>query len=391
MRERRILLCTQPVDGGVGRHVRDLALGLGDLDWDVTVCSPSPPEGLADNVRHIPLALDRSVDLKADLRHAARLAHVTRRLAPAIVHAHSSKAGAAARVAHMANPRVPVVYTPHGYSFAGHFSRPGERRAYRLAERALTPMSSRVVCVCEAEARLARSVGAGQRVRVVHNGVDPEPVGAPDPSVVELRGDGPLIGALTQLRPGKGIETLLAAMPAVLARVPDARLVVCGEGPERDSHLGLAAQLGITHAVQFIGRRDDPLAVLRAIDLFVHASWAEAFPYVILEAMSVGVPVVASAVGGVGEAVEDAHTGLLVAPRDPHALGSAITRLVSDSQLRRDMGERGRKRVLRDFTLEAMIARLSRVYDELMGLPDSRPRARGHAEHLAAGCERTAR
>jgi glycosyltransferase involved in cell wall biosynthesis len=123
---------------------------------------------------------------------------------------------------------------------------------------------------------------------------------------------------------------------------------------------------GVAHAVHFLGPSSDPLAVLRAIDVFVHPSWAEAFPYVILEAMSVGRPIVASDVGGISEAVVDGESGMLIPRRDPDALSRALIRLLNNPRRGAQMGEMARQRADSRFTLTAMIGRLIDVYDELM-------------------------
>ncbi|MGH2884346.1 MAG: glycosyltransferase, partial [Solirubrobacteraceae bacterium] len=228
----RVLLVHQPSDGGVGRHVADLADGLVALDYEVITCGPTPAAGLASGHEHIRLDLRRSVS-PADLRMAASFAGIVGRVRPDVVHAHSSKAGAVARLAKLSHRRVPVVYTPHGFAFAGHFRSRTERLAYREAERALGRLTDRLVCVCEAEARLARRVAPADRVRVVHNGV---PLASPDapesPAIAALRRLGPVVCTLGLMRAGKGLETLVDAAPAVLASHPTAQFAIWGDGPE---------------------------------------------------------------------------------------------------------------------------------------------------------------
>jgi glycosyltransferase involved in cell wall biosynthesis len=362
----RVLLCHQPVDGGVGRHIGDLASGLAERGWEVALCSPKPLDGLERTTRHVPLDLRRAIEPRADLMQIVELARIVRDLRPDVVHAHSSKAGAVARLARTLHPRVPVVYTPHGYAFAGHFSRRGERAAYRSIERLLAPLASRVVCVCEAEARLARSVGANARVRVIHNGIEPVPAGMQDIRVAKLANRGPVIGALTLLRPGKGLETLIDATPAVLARHPDAQIAIVGGGPELQILKARAQRRGVGHAVHFVGPCERPLEALRPMDLFVHPSWAESFPYVVLEAMALGKPIVASDVGGIGEAIEEGIGGLLVPARSEDLLGRALCDLLDDRDRATHMGEQALRRVSSRFTRAGMIDRLACVYDELV-------------------------
>src|SRR5947209_8246065 len=142
---RRIMQLYQPTGGGVGRHVKDVAEGLSERGHEVLLCGPSAPEGMSrlpPRVSHVPLELGRAVSPKADLTALRQLAAILRRLKPDVLHAHSSKAGALGRLARLSRLRMPVVYTPHGYAFAGWFSSSRERLAYREIERALAPLSS---------------------------------------------------------------------------------------------------------------------------------------------------------------------------------------------------------------------------------------------------------
>jgi glycosyltransferase involved in cell wall biosynthesis len=362
----RVLLLHQPVDGGVGRHVADLAAGLAGRGLEVVLCGPSSPTILGPGHPHVGLDMRRAVSAR-DLGAVLHFARIVRRVRPHIIHAHSSKAGAIARLARVANPFVPVIYTPHGYAFAGFFSRRVERSTYREIERMLARLASRVVCVCEAEACLARTIGPAGRVRVVHNGIEPAGAGPVDRRVAELAESGPVVCALTHLRPGKGIETLIDALPEVLARRPHAQLAIGGEGPDLDDLRSQARTRGVAEAVHFLGASSDPLGLLRGAQAFVHPSWAESFPYVILEAMSLGLPIVASDVGGIGEALCDGESGLLVAPRDAHALARALIALLESSDRRARMGAAAKLRLERRFTRTQMIDGVLHVYEEAIG------------------------
>lgn len=366
---RRVLLVHQPVDGGVARHVADLAAGLTARgDYEVLVCGPRPPAGgpTGAGARHVHLELQRAVSPPADGRALASLARIVARERPHLVHAHSSKAGAVARLARLAHPRIPVLYTPHGYAFAGHFSRELERRAYREIERALALATDRVVCVCEAEARLACSLGPAGRVRVVHNGIEPPADGPPDPRVAALAARGPVLCALTLLRPGKGLGTLLEALPRVRERHPRLQLAIGGEGPDLDALRAQARAAGVASCVHFLGAVRDPASVLGAAQLFVHPSWAESFPYVILEAMAAGLPIVASDVGGIGEALVAGESGVLVPKGDAGALADALAALLADAGRAARLGAAAKARREQLFTRTRMIDGISGVYDELL-------------------------
>jgi glycosyltransferase involved in cell wall biosynthesis len=361
----RVLLVHQPSDGGVGRHVADLADGLAALDYEVITCGPAPALGIEAEHEHIRLDLRRSVS-PADLRVAASFAGIVGRVRPDLIHAHSSKAGAVVRLAKLTHRRVPVVYTPHGFAFAGHFRFRSERLAYREAERALGRLSDRLVCVCEAEARLARLVAPADRVRVVYNGVPPAPNASAGPSIDALRTLGPVVCTLGLMRAGKGLETLIDAVPAVLASHPTAQFAIWGDGPETDALIERARLRGVASAVHFLGPTDAPLAALRGATLFVMPSWRESFPYVVLEAMSAGLPIVSTDVGGVREAIADGRDGMLVAPADSAALGRATVTMLDDSDLRTRLGAAARDRVAREFARQAMLADLSDLYTEIL-------------------------
>src|SRR5438128_3838716 len=317
----------------------------------MVLASPAMPHGHGRTAAHQQHDLRRAITPRHDLTALMRLAAIVRGVRPAVIHAHSSQAGAIARLARPLFPRTPVVYTPHGYAFAGYFAHARERLAYRGAERALAPLASRVVCVCADEGRLASSIGPRDRVRVIHNGIAAVRGGLVEPRIAEVSQRGPVIGALTLLRPGKGVETLIEAAPHLLSRHPSAQIAIVGGGPDAERLRALTHGLGVAHAVHFLGPSADTLSMLRGMHIFVHPSWAEAFPYAVLEAMSVARPIVASKVGGVGEAVIDGETGLLAAARDAPALARALAELLDEPKRAARLGEEALRRVRERFTL----------------------------------------
>jgi glycosyltransferase involved in cell wall biosynthesis len=378
----RVLLVHQPVDGGVARHVADLWGGLLERGDEAVLCGPELPsaslltEGVPPDAPHLPLEMGRAVSPATDLVAVRRFVHIARQVRPDLIHAHSSKAGAVARLARLAGVAAPVLYTPHGYAFAGFFEHEAERRVYREIERSLSPLTTRVVAVCDAEARLAGTVASPRRIRVVHNGIDAPPDGAPDPRLQELKRRGPVIAVLTQLRPGKGVETLIDALPRVLDRHPAAHVALAGDGPARAALTERARAAGVADAITFLGEHPDPIALLRGADIFLLTSWAESFPYVILEAMAVGLPIVSSDVGGIPEALTDEATGLLVPARDPGATATALNQLLDDPQLRTRLGSAARAVVSTRFTRPAMVAGMCAVYREVLEMSTFR-RKRG--------------
>jgi glycosyltransferase involved in cell wall biosynthesis len=181
-----------------------------------------------------------------------------------------------------------------------------------------------------------------------------------------LRNGGPIVGTVCRLvEPKKGLSVLLQAM-AALTRVgdgPGCQLLVVGNGPARESLESLSQQLGLSPWVRFAGTRMDIPRILPLVDVFVLPSLYEGFGIAILEAMAAGKPVVATTVGGIPEFVVPGETGILVEPGNAAALAEAIRSLLGDPEQARQMGIRGRGRVLAGYQISSVIRRHEQVYE----------------------------
>jgi glycosyltransferase involved in cell wall biosynthesis len=219
----------------------------------------------------------------------AKLVPLLRRTA--LVHSHSAKAGVLARIgARLA--RKPAVYTPHGFPFVGDM--PALRREFGVVvERVLAPATAALICVCEFERGLAtRHRLEHRRTEVIHNGCPPCLNG----DAVEMP-PGLIVGTVSTMRPAKALDCMLDAMPAIVAAVPEARLVVVGGGPLEAKLHAHATDLGID--LTWLPFEPPASRYLRGFDVYVLSSAWEAFPIAVLEAQACGVPQVVSAVGGV--------------------------------------------------------------------------------------------
>ena len=178
---------------------------------------------------------------------------------------------------------------------------------------------------------------------------------------------GPVIVCLANFTPTKGQAVIIDAMPALSARFPGIRAVLAGDGPELPALRKRAAARGVAENVQFPGPFEEPWDLLRSADVFVLASEIEGLPLVVLEAMSQGVPVVATDVGGMPEAVIDDVTGYLMPPGNPAALTTAVTRILNDPAVVRRMREASLARFEQRFTMKRMLESHLDLYLRLAG------------------------
>lgn len=197
-------------------------------------------------------------------------------------------------------------------------------------------------------------------LQVIYNGIDDPP---PPATPVPRFANGSIIGSVGRLHPQKGYEYLLRALPSM----PDATVVLVGDGPERGALERLAGRLGVAARVRFAGWQADPVPWLSTFDVFAMPSLFEGFPRAGVEAMLAGLPVVGSGVDGIPEGIVDGETGILVPPEDANALAEALNALIADPDRRRRMGELGRRRALEKFSLAKSAREFESLYSELLG------------------------
>jgi glycosyltransferase involved in cell wall biosynthesis len=352
-------------NGGAQEHVYSLLSRLDRSRYQPTVISLSAGSAERKIARlGIPVhVIDEPDDAIAVGAVAALLAAVR----PEVVHNHMYRAElvgtrAALALAEAGRPRPYIVGTVH----SSRVRTPEDREVLR----ALTPRMDRLVAVSRAiEEKIAAERPSAVPVSLIYNGVDLVRYDHTDPCCTLREEYGlpeaaQLVGVVARLEAEKGHPTLLDAWPAVVRRVPNARLLVVGEGSRREELEAQAAALGITEWVVFTGRRDDVPAVTAALDVAVLPSYREAQGLTILEAMALSRPVVASAVGGIPEVIEDGRTGLLVPPHDPEALAAAITRLLTDHAYADLLAKGGHDLVHERFCLERMVFAIEQIYDE---------------------------
>lgn len=372
-RIRVLQVITSLAIGGAERLVVSAAAGLPRERFDHAICCLAERGPLASEAEAAGVPVF-CIGAFPGLRNPiafARLVRVVRSFRPTIVHTHLQSANLYGRLAARL-ARVPlVVATEHNVY--------GEKaRRYVFVERRLARMTDALVAVSdEVRQFLSRQLAiAPSAIRIVRNGVA---AGAASPQMVaELRAriggkaDSVSLGTIASLTPKKGHQFLVRAGARLRERGIACSLVLAGAGPERSRLERLAADLGLTQCVHFLGAVRNAADVLALIDIFVLPSLAEGMPLALLEAMQAGKPVVATAVGGVPEVVTSGVNGLLVARASEAELADAIGSLAHSPELRSRLGAAARETIERDFTEASYLGALSALYLELAEPPAKR-------------------
>lgn len=305
--------------------------------------------------------------LKNDLLTLLKLARLIRRHDAHIVYIHLySRASAYGRMAAILARTPVIVASAVGY---GH-PRPLKKR---MLDRVLAHFTDHFTALSEAtKEHLYRQQGiAPDRITVIYPGIDPERFSSVRRreairQEVGIPLDAQVVGTVARLAPEKGLVDLVNAMAQVREAIPNARLMLVGDGPLRPELEQRVESLGLRDTVHFLGFRRDIPELLHVMDIFAFPSHREGLGMALVEAMAAGLPVVATAVGGIPEVVEYDVTGSLVPPREIDALALNICRLLENSALRVAMGQRGRARVQQHFTARRAAAQTQKLYLSLL-------------------------
>jgi glycosyltransferase involved in cell wall biosynthesis len=381
-RIRIVELLATGTNGGAQEHLFNLVSRIDTGRYEVSVCSLSNGSAVRRFEKAgIPVCVIDEPDDEQAIELVA--AHLLATKAD-VVHNHMYRAEAIGTQAAWrlagTGKRPLVVSTVHSSRIRSEEDRALLRR--------LTPKMDHLIAVSRAIVRKIEEEGrVGSPVSLIYNGVDLQRYVEQDACCTlheeyGIPAGAPIVGVVARLEPEKGHPTLLEAWPRVLASVPNAHLLMVGEGSQRaalEAHAGVLglmpkrARLKHTEShgdytggpnLTFTGRREDMPAVTAALDVAVLPSYREAQGLSILEAMALSRPVVASAVGGIPEMVEDGRTGLLVIPHHPDMLASAIVELLTDHPLADTLARAGHDLVYDRFCVEQMVRSIETIYDE---------------------------
>jgi glycosyltransferase involved in cell wall biosynthesis len=362
--------------GGAEMLLADLAAGAKSASIELSVAYLSDVNGspAAEGLRRQGIEPELvPVRRMLEARAVPRLRRHLARVAPDVVHTHLALADVLGTVAarSLGIPSVSTIHLLARQATGRRYDASWRGRARdRLAALVRRRAGARVIAVSDAarEAYLQTGWDDSSHVVTVHNGIARtarQSAGERVRAELGIEPDALVVSTVTVLRAGKGHDLAIAAVRRLMERFPRMRLVLLGDGPAREEIHRLVAPLG--PAAILTGHRDDVMDLLMATDVLLHPTQVDAFPTALLEAAAAAVPVIATAVGGIPEIVEDGRTGFLLAfPPRPDTLAERLEALLADESLRRSLGRAAREDFLQRFTADRWLARLRAVYDDVL-------------------------
>jgi glycosyltransferase involved in cell wall biosynthesis len=291
-----------------------------------------------------------------------------------IVHTHNSKAGFIGRLAAKWAGVPIIVHTVHGFAF--HDREPAWRQIlFRNLERLASRWCDKMVFISQPliDWALSDRITRREKILKIYSGIELDhfkPVPDGEKKALKetwgIREEAPVVGMVSKLWEGKGHTTLIHAFEGLKQEIPEAVLVIVGEGYLRDKLSDLVDRLGLKGSVLFTGFLMDVRRIIATFDVAVLPSFFEGMGRVLLEAMAMGKPVVASSVGGIPDLVHHGKNGLLVTPGSVSELKSALLTLIRNKALAKEMGKEGRKRISEEFSAGRMAQSIEKLYRELL-------------------------
>jgi len=318
--------------------------------------------------------LKRDISPFDDIAAFIKLYRIFRETGFDVVHTHTAKAGALARLAAFLAGVPVIIHTPHGHNFYGYFNA-FFSGLIRTIEKLLSRFTDKIMVLTELEKsdHIKYRVANRDKLVLINQGLDLsgfEPDSKDSISAREnlgISGNCLVAGFVGRLEPVKGPQYFIKAAKKILEEREDVRFILTGEGSLRRELEDDVSSWGLRERIVFLGWQENVPGVMSAMDMLVLPSLNEAVGIVLIEAQSLGIPVIASDVGGIPEVVKDGQTGLLVRPADPDALAKAMLKLLDDPALRRAMSGSASAWCRGRFTADAMLDKVTRMYKEVIG------------------------
>jgi len=344
---------------GAPRHLLSLLENIELKKFSLfLICPPGP---LAGEVRNLKRTIDIEIvpmRSKIDLGAIKEIRSNIKHIKPDVIHIHGTRAGILARLS-VIGLKYPVIYTEHlwtkDYQLRSRFS----HHLQLIGLWFLDMFTTLTIAVSQAvkDFLIESQITRPEKVLVIYNGTEP-----PKKKAKPFEGKNTLIASIGTLNEQKGMQYLIQAMPKVLREFPDSELVIIGQGPYKTELEKLIKNMKLASKVKLTGFVKDVYDELEKVDIYVQPSISESFGLAILQAMSMGLPVVATNTGGIPEVVTSDKTGILVESKDPESLADGLIDFLRDPKKAQKMGTLGAEDAKIKFNLEDMIIDLETVY-----------------------------
>lgn len=368
---------TLPVVSGSGINTLLTMTGLDKDRYDVEfACAPGGPlidEVLKWRIKFHPIRnFVQRISIYDDLLALWELIWLMRHRGYDVVHTHNSKAGFIGRLAARLAGVPIIVHTIHGFAFH-EFEKPPRQKLFIFLERIAARFADKLIVISEPLKKWGLNLGIGKSEQyiTIYSGIEINRFTL-NINIGEkrrefgIRSSDYVVGVVSKLWEGKGHKCILQAARNVITKLPNVKFMFVGEGYLREELEILAQQLGLNNDVIFTGFRTDIPGITAIFDIAVLVSFFEGLGRVLLEAMVLGKPVIATSVGGIVDVIDDGKTGILVLPDDSGALAQAMIRLLGDEDLRVRMGRAGKAKIDAKFSVETMVSQIQGVYEELI-------------------------
>ena len=358
--------------GGVDRYIRMLIKYLDkDKFENILVCSQDFHEedyqGLLDYFAQIEMA--RAIS-KKDLKVIREVRKLIQKYNPDIVYAHSSKAGAIARVADI-GLKNNCVYNPHGWAFNMRCSEK-KRMMYRVIEKVAALFCEKIICISDAERQsaLEKKICKKEKLQVIFNGVDIEAYETEKHGMVKRRDlsipeNAFVVGMVGRVSPQKAPDVFVRMAKLINDKIPNSYFIIVGSGPLENEIRSYTEKKGFSDKLHITGWVDNPMSYVELFDVACLLSRWEGFGLALPEYMMAGKPIVASRVDAIPNIIRDSENGLLVDIDDPIGASKAVNRIYDDSVLRRKLIERGYNDVRARFDAKRVSAEHQVVFEKL--------------------------
>lgn len=376
-----MLIITRMVRGGAQNFALSIYRYLDREKYEIAFAS-GPPNGAEGDylseLRSYGLdyilisSLTRDIHPIKDLKALFEIYALIKKIKPAIVHTHTSKAGVLGRIAAKILKVPVIIHQPHGLALGEAWEvldtprSPHIRKFLIALEKILAKFTTKFITYTEIEAKehLYYGIGKRERFAVIPYGLELNKFCSGIDKTVRksLETRSPIIGSVGRLVMEKGYQYLIEAIALVRRSFADVKLFIVGGGPLKNELESLVKSLGLVNNVEFLGVKNNIQEFLSEIDVFVLPTLYESFGIALIEAQACKVPVVVSNVGSISEVIKDGETGLLVPPRNPEAIAEAVIRLLRDKELYKRLVEVGFESVRRNYTIEKTMEKIEDLY-----------------------------